>query len=100
MTARVFVTAPTPVPQAIAIRSLTPDTPDTRAAVAAELAALFADDVAPATPSTPFTLLQEAVSGAINRATGVAGFTLLTPAADQTFAVGGQMPTLGTIGYS
>ena len=100
VTARVYATAPTPVPQAIGIRGLSPDTPDIRAAIQAELAALFADDVRPATPSMPFTLYVEAVSAAVARAAGVGTFTLASPAADQTFGTGGQMPVLGTIGYS
>lgn len=100
VTARVYATAPTPVLQAIGIKGLSPDTPDSRGAIAAELAAFFADDVQPATPSTPFTLYEEAVSAAIARAAGVGTFTLLIPAGDQTFSIGGQMPTLGTIAYS
>ncbi len=100
ITARVYATAPTPVQQAVGIKDLSPDTPDIRAAIDAELAAFFVDDVQPATPSTPFTLYVEAVSAAVARAAGVGTFTLLVPAADQAFSTGGQMPVLGTIGYS
>ena len=97
VTARVYVVPPTAVPQAIGIRHLLPNTTDTLAAIEAELAALFADDVMPATPSTPFTLYVEAISAAIARAAGVGTFTLIAPTADQTFTVGSQMPTLGSI---
>ena len=99
VTARVFVVAPTPAPVGVTIANLSPDTTDIRAAIEVELEALFADDVRPATPSTPFTLYVEAVSAAIARATGVGNFTLRSPSADQVYATGGQMPTLGSITY-
>ena len=102
MTARPFAVKPTPVPQRIEIANLTPYTSDTAGAIEAELAALFRDDVRPATPESPgpFTLYREQVDAAIARATGVKTFTLLSPAADQAFTVGSQMPTLGDIIYS
>lgn len=100
VTARVFVTAPTPVPISIGITHFHPDTPDVRAAVTAELVAFFTDDVSPATPSSALTLYVEHVSAAIARAAGVGDFTLAAPAADQVLAAGGQMPVLGNIGYS
>ena len=102
VTARVFAVAPTPVPQRIEIKNLTPYTPDTAGAIEAELAALFRDDVRPATPDDPgeFTLYREQVDAAIARATGVKTFTLTVPSADQTFTTGGQMPTLGDIVYT
>ena len=100
ITARVFATAPTPVAVPIAVMNLAPDTDDTRAAVANEIAALQADEVQPATPSTPFTLYREQIEAAINRATGVARFTLVSPAADLTFTTGGQMPVLQAPTYS
>ncbi|UDL95514.1 baseplate J/gp47 family protein [Lichenihabitans sp. PAMC28606] len=100
ITARVFATAPTPVPVAIALTNFAPDTPDTRAAVAVEIAALQADEMEPATPSTPFVLYTEAIASAVKRATGVSHFTLVSPAADIPFVTGGQMPVLQEPTYS
>ncbi len=100
VTARVFATGPTPVAVPIALKNFAPDTPDTRAAVAAEIAALQVDEIQPATPSTAFVLYVEAIEAAINRATGVQAFTLVSPAADETYSTGGQMPVLGIPSYS
>ena len=100
ITARVFATAPTEVNVAIAIQNFAPDTDDTRAAVAAEIAALQTDVIQPATPSTPYVLYREEIDAAIKRATGVAHFTLVSPAADLTFSTGGQFPVLQAPTYS
>ena len=94
VTARVFATAPTSVDVPIMIRNFAPDTPDTRAAVAAEIAALQLDEIEPSTPSTPFTLYLEIIEAAINRATGVKAFTLVSPPADIAYSIGGQFPVL------
>ncbi|WP_158810239.1 baseplate J/gp47 family protein [Beijerinckia sp. L45] len=100
ITARVFATGPTPIAVPIALKNFAPDTDDTRAAVAAEIAALQDDVIQPATPSTPFTLFVEEIEAAINRATGVTQFTLVSPAADITYTVGGQTPVLQVPTYS
>ncbi len=100
ITARVFATAPTEVDVPIAIQNFAPDTDDTRAAVAAEIAALQIDVIQPATPSSPYTLYVEEIETAINRATGVANFTLVSPAADITYSTGGQFPVLQAPTYS
>lgn len=94
VTARVFATGPTEVDVPIVITNFSPDTPDTRAAAAAEIAALQIDEIEPATPTTPFTLFRETIEAAVNRATGVKAFTLVSPAADVTFSTGGQFPVL------
>lgn len=94
VTARVFATGPTEVDLPIVITNFAPDTPDTRAAVAAEIAALQIDEIQPATPTTSFTLFVEMIEAAINRATGVKSFTLVSPAADITYSIGGQFPVL------
>lgn len=100
VTARVTVVAPTPQPVDITIQGLSPDTDAMRAAVVAELDAMFADRVAPATPSQNFTLWRAWISEAISRATGETKHTLVSPATDLTYTVGGQMPVRGSISYT
>lgn len=94
VTARVFATAPTPIPVPIQLQNFAPDTPDTRGAVLAEIVALQVDEMRPAKPNEPFTLYVEQIEAAINRATGVKTFTLVSPAGDITFTAGSEMPAL------
>lgn len=100
VTARVFATAPTPIPVPIALTNFSPDTPETRGAVLAEIVALQVDEMRPAKPNEPFTLYLEQIEAAINRATGVQAFTVLSPAGDITFTTGSEMPALQPPTYS
>lgn len=99
ITARVFVTAPNPQPQAIVIGGLSPDTADVRASIEAEIGAAYADRAQPGKPSAPFVWSASWLNEAISRATGEDSHRLVSPAADQTFAAG-DMPVLGTIAYT
>lgn len=99
ITARVFVSAPEPVPQAIVIGGLTPDTGDIRAAIEVELAATYADRAQPGTPSADFLFSASWLDEAISRATGEDRHRRVSPVADQTFTVG-TMPVLGSIEYT
>lgn len=100
VTARVFTTAPTPIPVPIQLRNFAPDTPETRGAVLAEIVALQVDEMRPAKPNEPFTLYVEQIEAAINRATGVKAFTLVSPTGDLTFTAGSEMPALQPPTYS
>ena len=99
ITARVFVSNPNPVPQAIVIGGLSPDTTDIRASIEAELSAVDADRAQPGTPSTPFLFSASWLDEAISRATGENSHRLVSPVVDQVFTAG-QMPALGTIAYT
>ena len=99
ITARVFVSAPNPVPQAILIGGLAPDTVDIRAAIEAELAATYTDRAQPGTPSADFVFSASWLDEAISRATGEDRHRLVSPAMDQTFTTG-NLPVLGSIAYT
>lgn len=99
VTARVFVSAPTPSPLTILIGGLTPDTPDTRATVEAELAAVFVDRGRSSQPSSPFVLSYSWLDEAISRATGEDSHRLLAPVGDTTFDTG-VLPVFGAVSYT
>lgn len=100
ITARVYVSAPSPIAVPITITGLAPDTSDTRASITAELSAFFLDAVEPGRPSTPYRLRVDDVRAAIRRGAGRgAGFTLTSPAADVDCAAG-TMPVRGVITWA
>lgn len=100
VTARVFISPPSPITVPVLIAGLTPDTPEIRAAIAAELAAVFLDRAAPGQPTRgDFTLSRSWIDEAISRATGEDRHRLLSPADDAVFGAG-EMPVLGTITYT
>ena len=99
ITARAFVSASNPVPQAIVIGGLSPDTADIRASIEAEIAATYTDRAQPGAPSTPFLFSASWIDEAISRATGENRHRLVSPAADRIFAAG-DLPVLGTIEYT
>ncbi len=99
ITARVFVSAPNPVPQAIVIGGLDPDTVDIRDAIEAEIAAAYVDRARPGTPSRPFVWSVSWIDEAISRATGEDRHRRVSPAADQVFTTG-NLPVLGSIAYT
>lgn len=79
LTADVTVSAPTPTPLAVTIRSLTPDTPAIRAAIEDEIADLILRDSEPG-GTIRISRLREAISGA----EGETDHTLAAPVADVT----------------
>lgn len=99
ITARVFVSAPIPEPQAIVIGGLSPDTTDIRASIEAEIAATYFDRARPGTPSADFLFSASWLDEAISRATGEDRHRLVSPAVDQAFGAG-TMPVLGSIAYT
>ncbi|MGU3417642.1 baseplate J/gp47 family protein [Methylobacterium sp. D54C] len=99
VTARVFVSAPIPVPLTVVIGGLAPDTADIRASVVAELAAVFTDRGRPGTPSAPFKFSISWLNEAISRATGEDSHRLVSPTTDQIFTAG-NLPVLGSIAYT
>lgn len=100
VTARAFLSPPTPIAVPLTIAGLTPDTDDIRAAVAAELAAVFLDRAEPGKPTKgDFVLSRSWLEEAISRATGEDRHRLPLPADDLTFGAG-EYPVLGTISYT
>ena len=98
VTARVFVTPPTPVPVAVTVAGLTPGTADAQTAARLEVAATFLDRAQPGTPSVPFKLSQSWIDEAVSRATGEVSHDLLSPATDLAFTAG-QIPVPGAITF-
>lgn len=99
VTARVFVSAPNPVPVDVTIQALSPDTLDIRASIRAELTAVFLDRARPGTPTANFRLYRSWLDEAISRAVGEDGHDLRVPATDRVFWTG-QYPVLGNISYT
>lgn len=100
VTARVFVSAPQPVPVSILVAGLSPDTPDIRASIWAEIRAVFTDRAEPGKPMRGnFVLSRSWLSEAISRATGEDRHRLVSPAADLTFGAG-LLPVPGPVAYT
>ncbi|SEQ48142.1 Uncharacterized phage protein gp47/JayE [Faunimonas pinastri] len=97
ITARVYVTAPTPVSVPVTVSGLSPNNAAVQEAINAELAALFAERMEPAIPGTDFVLSRSWIDEAISRATGENRHKLSSPSDDITFSVPGQFPVLGKV---
>ncbi|MCJ2098937.1 baseplate J/gp47 family protein [Methylobacterium sp. E-046] len=98
VTARVFVSAPIPVPQNVVVAGLSPDTADIRASVRAEIAAVYADRARPGMPSNPFQFSGSWLDEAVSRATGENSHGQVTPG-DLTFT-SGNMPVFGSVSFT
>jgi uncharacterized phage protein gp47/JayE len=87
-----MVTALAPVPKLLNLTlAVTPDTSPVRAAVTAELTDMLRQDAEPGA-----TLPLWKIRQAIGNSTGLTGYTLTSPSADVTHAVG-ELPKLGVI---
>lgn len=83
----------------IAITGLANDNPTVRQEIAAELADMFDERAAVALPGESATFSRSWIAEAISRATGEDRHVLASPASDVALAAG-QLPVVGTIGYS
>lgn len=98
VTARIFVSAPTPVPVDVTIEGVPASPAAIRTAVAAELAAQLVDRAEPGRPSAAFRLRRSVLAAAIARVVDEDSFELIAPAASLDFAAG-EMPALGTVTF-
>lgn len=98
VTARLAVSAPTPVEVPVTIDDLSPSSGPLRNAIAAELASAFTDGVEPGRPSAPWRLKKSLILTAIDRVAGDSSYTLVAPSTGLDFAAG-QYPILGPVTF-
>lgn len=98
VTARVFATAPVPLPVDVIIANLVPDTLDIRASVEEEIAAAFVDRGEVGT-SVAVGFSRSWISEAISRATGEGAHDLVQPTAT-VIVTAGYLLVLGTISFA